>query len=201
MPRSYNSTLSDGLTNADQHPTHMQRELNLDAGVAATARFMWTTGVTGGLGGNAANSVVMEILSIGHSIHFVGLSTLDDELVGSTLCTLKVRCEPRTQSIVSGTADHLYYQKVSRQWGIDPTDGTLLAYSGSNEDHTEKFADQGHGLLIAAPAILFYLKSEGQETVNASLSCSFHVTYRYRTIPFHQWKKLHNEQTSTVRLQ
>lgn len=197
--RSIGRILSDGLTNADQHPTYLQRVIEIDQAAAATGRFLWPTGVTAGLQGNSPHCVVLEILTIGHAVNFVHLTGAMSADVGWNSAAMKVRTEPRIASIVNSEEDHIYHQTATRSFGIRATD-ELTAVSTSNTENTETYADQGHGILIAAPALLFYVKSESDNTAHAIFQLSYHMTYRYRTIPFHQFRKLFQEQTSRSRL-
>lgn len=197
--RSIGNTLSDGLTNADQHPTTMQKLIYVDATQGTTQRFMWPTGVTAALQGNSPHCVVLEVLSIGHTIRFLQITT-QNYVIASNDFTIKVRTEPKTQAISQANTDMLYYELGGRHWGRTEADNHLVTYDESNTQHERRYADNGHGVLIAAPALNFFISTAGSQSSANSYWCSFMMTYRYRTIPFHQFRKLYQEQTSRSRL-
>lgn len=185
----------EGLTNADAHPTHMQKLLTL-AGVADTrGYFSFPTGVSAGLQGNSQLSVVLEILSIGHAIEAVDISG-DSDLAERNDYYVQVRTEPRAATVSAQSEDFIYNQYAVRQWGREGVLAPLNAYHTHGMSNTEHYAQNGFGILIAAPELRFNFRVTGGDEGNRDATVSFHMLYRYRTVPFHMFKKLHSEQTT-----
>ncbi len=181
------------MTNADAHPQVFQRviESDVNAGVYA-----FQTGVSAGLGGNSNLSVVLEVMSISHSVRMRQINVVD--LVWDiTSFDAKVGTSPKAEPMIDRDHDLLYSQFGHRTWGRVAGGGEITAYHDENLSRHVDYSAHGFGILIAAPQLLFTLfqKNLGDASTRP-MTCSFTMTYRYRTLPFHQWKKIHNEQTT-----
>lgn len=184
----------EALTNADAHPTHFQRVLFTPASSDSQASHFFPTGVSAGLQGNSQLSVVLEILSIGHSLDPLDLA-VTSEVNERQKYSMKVRTEPKAIAVDTEANDFIYYQVGYRQWGRNSGSVTLEILEVENLTNTEHYAQNGYGLLIAAPMLHFHVKVTRGTDAGRQTTCSFHMLYRYRTVPFHMFKKLHDEQT------
>lgn len=186
----------EAVTNADAHPKVHIHSVHIVPSLCDAVIFRLPTGVSAGLGGNSPMSVVMEILSISHDLDFL------DMCADTTQCQrndvyMRVRTGPRRDVISDKKHDMIYFASAARVYGRVAALGELTAYSEHYTHGRENYDQSGYGLLIAAPIIEFQVLASGGVEANQNVWCTWAIKYRYRTVPFHQFTKLLQEQTSS----